>query len=78
MVATNLPFVQNAVSTKHNKVKYNKMKYACLYTPKTESGKTEKRQGKGRPTTRMGGKRGWQAQTWMLEKTLANLDQSSF
>jgi hypothetical protein len=54
------------------------MKYACLYTPKTESGKTEKRQGKGRPTTRMGGKRGWQAQTWMLEKTLANLDQSSF
>ena len=29
-VGTNLQFVKNAVSAKHNKAKSNKMRYACI------------------------------------------------
>lgn len=30
MVLTNLQTIKNSVSVKHDKVKYNKMSYACL------------------------------------------------
>ena len=28
--ASNLPFVNNTISAKYNKVKHNKMRYACI------------------------------------------------